>query len=268
MSNAHYLHCLESARRIARGAGKILTDYYGRELKTKSKSDALDIVTDADEASEQYILSQLQKSFPNHGYLSEESGESKGSSEFRWIIDPLDGTKEFSRGLPIYNVSIALEYRNAIVVGVVYRPASNELYAASRGNGAFFHGKPIHVSVESSLPKSFVWTHLPNMKDPDRFDAAWNTLGVLAKHVYRLRESSEDVTNLCWLAKGACDGHVLLMKGPKWWDVAAGILMVEEAGGKVTDMYGNTIKNRDLSKGLVASNGKVHEKLLRLIRKE
>lgn len=265
MKKVNYLHFRYTAERIARVAGKILTKFHGKTLRIKSKSDALDIVTEADEASERYILSELQKSYPSHDYLSEERGESKGSSEFQWIIDPLDGTKEFSRGLPIYNVSIALEYKGAIVVGVVCRPASNELYAASRGNSAFFQGKPIHVSAESSLPKSFVWTHLPNMKDPDTFDAAWNTLGVVAKRVYRLRESSEDVTNLCWLAKGACDGYVLLMKGPKWWDVAAGILMVEEAGGKVTDMHGDTIKNRDLSKGLVATNGKLHDKILAMV---
>ncbi len=254
---------------IALGAGKILLKHFHTSKIVKRKSDFGDIATNADLASEKYILSQIHKKFPTHHVLSEESGDTGINSDFVWVVDPLDGTKEYSRGIPFFNVSIALEYCGDIVVGVTYRPSTNELFSAVKNGGAFLNKKRLSVSLETNLSKSFVSSSFPFYKNPDDvFNKTLALLTVLVKKAYRLRPFQETVANFCWVASGAHDGSIVTITGPKWWDIAPGILLIQEAGGNVTDTYGSLIKNHDLSRGIVASNGKIHNQLLEIIRKE
>lgn len=255
------------AEKLAKEAGTILVKYREKAKIEKRKSDLLDIATDADLASEKFLTTQIHKKFPGHNILAEERGDELRRSDFCWVIDPLDGTKEFVRGIPHYNVSIALEYKGEVVVGIVFRPPTNEFFSTAKGKGAFSNGQQIFVSKESDLKNSFIWTHFPKYKSSDKeLKLTWSFLKQIVHECYRLREFAEDVTTLCWLARGALEGWVLTCSSPQWWDVAPGILMVEEAGGKVTNMKGEKIKNRDLSKGIVASNGKIHEELLKYLQ--
>lgn len=262
----NYSSYQKRAEELAKEAGKILQKHSQKTTVKKQKRDILDIVTEADLESERFLIKKLHKYFPDHNIYSEERGDELRRSDFIWVIDPLDGSKEFVRGLPIYNVSLALEYKGEVVVGVVFRPPTNELFSAAKGRGATLNGKKISVSKESELKNSFIWTHLPSYKNSEaEFRFTWPILEKLARNCYRLRPFSEDVASLCWLALGALEGYVLTISGPSWWDVAAGLLMVKEAGGNVTDIYGEKIKDRDLSKGIVASNGKIHESLLKIL---
>jgi len=254
------------AERTAIEAGKILLRYKAKAKVVTRKTDFHDVATEADIASEKFILGEISRHYPGHSVLAEESGQSSQSSQYTWIIDPLDGTKEYVRGLNTYNVSIALEYRGGIVAGTVYKPETRETYFAGRGLGVRYNGRKVHCSQVSSLKDSHVYTHLPKYNDTesDR-KKSLSMLEMVVSHAHRVRTLADDVISLAYIAQGASEGFYLISTFPKWWDVAAGILMVEEAGGKVTDMYGKPIKNRDLSKGIVASNGKIHEELLKII---
>ena len=258
----------KKAEKLARQAGEILQEYREEAVIRKQKGDALDITTDADLASERFLTKEFHKLFPDHNIFAEEHGDELRRSDFTWIIDPLDGTKEYTRGLPLYSVLIALEYKREVVVGVVFRPSTDELFSASKGRGALLNGKKIFVSKESELKNSFIWTHLPTYKTSKKDSIfIWDVMGKLRTEVYRIRANWEDATTLCWLAQGGLEGFVLtLPQVNEWWDVAPGLLMIEEAGGKVTDMYGEKIKNRDLSKGIIASNGKIHQELLKYFK--
>lgn len=256
------------AEHVCIEAGKILLSYFQRARIVNRKSDFGDIATEADLASEKYILKSLATYFPYHSFLAEESGKSISDSEFTWVIDPLDGTKEYARGITLYNVSIALEYKKKLIVGVVYRPATHELFSAREEGGVTLNQKRMRVSSQSDLHACFLSVVFPFYKTSEKETRiAWSLYKHLAATVYRVRPFMEAAANLSWVAMGAHDGFILCIEGPKWWDVAPGILMVEEGGGRVTDIYGGKIKNRDLSRGLVASNGTIHEELLSVIKR-
>lgn len=249
-------------------AGRILLREQSKIKIVKRKADYLDIATNADLASEQFLITQIRKYFPTHTIVAEESGIDQRSSRYTWFIDPLDGTKDFARGLTSYNISIALEYKDELVVGVVYRPATGELYKSARGHGAIGKGKQMHVSQENSLKNSITYIHLPTYrKSQKEIDETLSILRKLVLSCNKVREAWEDTEVMSWLALGALEGYVLSVSGPAWWDVAPGILMVQEAGGRVTTMKGNPVTKQNYNKeGIVASNGKLHEQLLRLIQ--
>lgn len=258
----------KEAELLARKAGNILLEYRNKAIVKTRKSDYLDIVTDADLASEKFLLTEINKRHPTHNILSEETGNKNIQSEFTWVIDPLDGTKEYIRGTPMFNVSIAIEYNGEVIVGVVFRPETNELYSASLGNGSFLNGRKLKVSQTDKITNSIIYTDLPHRKDLKKeISLTLNIINNLIPKSGRVRTFQEDAAILCWLAFGALEGHLLAINGPHWWDVAPGILIAKEAGGKITDTEGNEIKNRNLSKGLIASNGKIHDQLLNIIKK-
>ncbi len=255
------------AESIARGAGEILLNYRGKAKITKSKAHELDIVTEADEASEKYILTELKKNFPGHGILSEESGKHKENSHFRWVVDPLDGTLYFKRRISYLAVNLALEYQGEIVIGVTYFPLRNDLYSAAKDQGVFINGIKIYVSNVQILSRSIVVGHplAPNWDEKEK-NKIWQTYEQIAQQAYRLFVIWEDAGTLCNIASGGFEGmYRPILKG-KWWDVAAGILMVQEAGGMVTDVKGRQIKKATVPEGFVASNGKIHDCLLKIIR--
>jgi len=217
------------------GAG-VLQRFFNGKFLVSSKSNINDLVTEADIASEKAIITIIKESFPDHFILSEEAGEIKMDSEYKWIIDPIDGTINFANGIPICCVSIGLEYNGKIIMGAVYNPLMNEFYFAQKGFGASLNDKKISVSnktevVNSCLVTGFPYTYL---------DAPNGPLQVFEKLIRKgvpVRRLGSAAIDLCWVASGRFDGfyeHKL-----QSWDSAAGFLMVEEAGGKVSDFKGN-----------------------------
>lgn len=229
----------------------------------------LDIATSADYASETYIIDQIKKKYPHHSILTEETPDLLQKSDFEWIIDPLDGTKEFIRHIPYYYVLLALEYKGKLLCGVGYQPELNRLFSSSNSNTPLVNGKEVNLSKEDDLSKSFIYLSLPKTKMPkEELERYTDVIKQLTRKTYRLRNTAWDVEALFNVAIGASEGFITPTSakspGPKWWDIAPGMLMVESAGGKVTDFHGNPIRKHDISHGIIASNGKVHEALLNL----
>ena len=262
-----YLELQHHAERIVEEAVKILISHEHSFTITTQK-DNVDVATNADTEVEQYIKSAVHKLYPDHGFLGEEFGEENINNEYIWIIDPLDNTKEYVRGIGEYNCLIAIEHNKKIVVGVTRRMGHNVRYACSFGNGSFCDDKQIHVSSTQTLATSFIGTNIPNNKShsPEVTHQYMNLIEKLINSSYRLRPSFDDARTLSWVAQGGLDGCILLPHTSKWVDVASGILLVEEAGGKVTDWEGNSLKNHDLSKGIIVSNGLLHEQLQNIVK--
>lgn len=268
MDTSDLVHFRQTAERIAKGAGELILSYRGKTLKTKSKADALDIVTEADEASEAYILKEIHKEFPDHGFLSEESGAGGSKSMFRWIIDPIDGTKEFASGMPLFAVLLGLEYNGDTIINSVFMPVMQDLYSCAKGLGTSLNGQSIHVSKRDTLIESMVYVHPPKYSFPEPgFQSSWDRMAKIAKNVYRLETGPYDVWYLSWIAGGAWEAYVLPVDYPKWWDVGTSMLLVEEAGGKVTTLKGCPVTEQNYkTEGILATNGKIHDQLLKLIQ--
>ena len=269
MDTPSLLQYQKTAETICLEAGKILLEFRGKAQILRSKKDFGDIVTEADEASENYIISRLKKSFPDHAFLSEESGQKAGESEYRWIIDPLDGTKEFAKGVPLFAINIALEFKHELVLGITYYPVMNELFSSAKGLGANLNGVSIHVSDIDSLEKSIVYAHPPKGSEPsENFDRLWDKLKAISKLAYRLKTGSSEQFYCPWIALGAYEAYWLSVDYPSWWDIASLILIVKEAGGRVTTGNGNHVSEGNFKEdGILATNGKIHDQLLTLIQK-
>jgi len=212
-----------------------LQHFFNGNFTISNKEGMNNLVTEADHAAEKAIIDVIQKDFPDHFILSEETGEIKTNSEFKWIIDPIDGTVNFANGIPLCCVSVALEKNGQMILGAVYNPLMNEFYFAQKGFGASLNDKKISVSqktsvISSCLVTGFPYTYLDEPNGPIQVFEKLIRKGV---PVRRLGSAAID---LCWVAAGRFDGfyeHNL-----QAWDSAAGFLMVEEAGGKVTDFNG------------------------------
>lgn len=255
--------------RLAIKLGKHILNSRNR-IKIVEQKDLVDICTNIDKEVEQMAIDAINKSYPDHNIHSEECGFIDKQSEYTWYIDPIDGTKEYIRGLPIFQTIITLENDSDIMVGVVYQPIWTDLFSASINETSKLNGALNKVSSQNKLSKSIVYYHPPNSKFPvDIFWKDTKTLGNLSLASYRLRGDSNDVIDLGWVASGSIEGYISLHTNLmiKWHDVSAGLLFAQQAGGKVTDMFGNPIQNRDLSNGLIASNGHIHDQLLEIIQK-
>jgi len=257
---------------IAVNAGKILLDYKDKIVIKKHKTDLLDIATSADYAAEQYIIEQIKKNYPDHSIYSEEASDHyQKKSDFEWVIDPLDGTKEYSRNIPYYFVLITLEHEGKAICSVGYQPETKRCYLAILNNKAKINNKIVDVSKENNPKSSFIHISLPNFKYPiSKIHNYFTLYKSLVYEFYRVRSNPWDVEALYYVGMGSTEAFILPTTAywinTKWWDVAAGIFFVEQAGGKVTDFYGQPIKNRDLTKGLIASNGKIHDRLLVFVK--
>lgn len=244
------------AEKLAVNAGTILLRKQ-KSVRVVKQKDAQDIVTTADLASEKYIIDEITKNYPDHEILSEEAGNNAKKSDYIWIIDPLDGTKEFVRGIPLFNVSIALEYKNELLISALYRPSENVLYSASRGLGAFKDNNKIVVSRKEKLEESFVYCYLPSYKrNQEKYDWAFEKLTKIGKKAYRLRALADENTALCWLAQGGVEAYINLSNPPKKHDIVTGLLIAKEAGG-IADT-----KNYPV---LVCNNQKIYNQLTELI---
>src|SRR5258707_3237760 len=229
---------LNIAVRAARRAGSIINRAAldgGGGLKVTSKR-AKDFVTQIDQAAEQAIIDIVRKSYPEHGLLAEESGASQEDAEFVWIIDPLDGTTNFIHGFPQYCVSIGVEHRGKLAHGVVYDPARNELFTASQGRGAFLNDRRIRVSKCQKLQDGLIGTGFP-FKELARADLYLKQLRNLMQNSSGVRRSGAAALDLAYVACGRLDGFWELELSP--WDMAAGALLIQEAGGLVGDLDGD-----------------------------
>ncbi len=259
------------ATHTARRAGEVLRRYYtprpGVEqgLTPDTKSTDIDLVTQADLESEQLILDAIRTAFPDHAILSEESGESDagetGEAEYRWLVDPLDGTTNFAHGLPVFAVAIALEREGQPVLAVTYDPLRDELFAAQAGQGATLDGQPIRVSTTPTLRHSLVATGFAYIRATTDLNnlAEFNRVMPRVQGIRRLGSASLD---LAYLACGRIDGYWEYHLSP--WDWAGGALLIREAGGSVTDIHGRPWQVGDNS--LVASNGLIHGQLLATVQ--
>ena len=220
--------------RIAKQAGKILKEGFGTDIQVDHKG-LVDLVTDMDRRSENYILNEIHTLFPGDEIVAEESGTSEGKNGVRWIVDPLDGTVNYAHRLPIYSVSIAYVKDNEVQLGVVYNPAMDECFTAERGKGAWLNGKPIHVANAKELVDALLVTGFPYDIRTTEFNnmREFNALVMKSQGMRRLGSAALDC---CYVADGRLDGY--WEYGVKNWDVAAGGLIAEEAGAVVTDVYG------------------------------
>lgn len=227
------LHALsETVQSWAREAGAIHMKYFrSGDLGISTKTNSFDVVTRADKESEALIKRYIHQLYPDHGILAEESGEETNASKWRWVIDPLDGTTNYSVGLPIFCVSIALEYEERPVLGVVFAPYLDEMFTAVRGSGARLNGKPLACSQKRTFSEAVVSTGLPVDKctNTDNNMDAVKRVGLAVRGLRRLGSAAMD---LCYTAAGILDGFWELALHR--WDIAAGSLIAEEAGARVT----------------------------------
>ncbi len=246
---------LEAAIAAAKAAGEVLRNGFGQHQEVKYKGE-VDLVTKADENAEQTIKGILQETFPHYGMLAEESGSLEGEGDTRWIVDPLDGTTNYAHGVPVFCTSIALEKDSEVVLGVVHDPVANEIYAAERGSGATLNGEPILVSHTDEPIRALLATGFPY--DRNEVPVALEIFGQFALRTQSMRRLGSAALDLCYVAAGRLDGYY--ERGIKVWDIAAGVLILREAGGKVTDYSGHEL---DLERGeVVASNGPLHPDLV------
>jgi myo-inositol-1(or 4)-monophosphatase len=244
---------------IAREAGALQLQYFHQKLKIEYKGDA-DLVTAADRASETLIRERIAKQFPSHDVLGEEQGLSDHGGEYRWYVDPLDGTTNFAHGYPVFCVSLALEHRSAQsasrVAAVVYDPTRDELFSAEKGRGAQLNGKPIQTSKITQLKECLVATGFPSHKRHKNPNIHFYHQITLRTH--GVRRAGSAALDLCNVASGRFDGFWEFNLNP--WDTAAGVLILEEAGGKASRFDGSAFELN--SRETLASNGLVHDALV------
>jgi myo-inositol-1(or 4)-monophosphatase len=251
---------LQEIERLARGAGEILRAGFGKVHQISYKSE-IDLVTEIDHQSETYLLREVGKQFPDHRVFSEESGEKAGSADDVWYIDPLDGTLNYSHGMQLFAVSIAYEHKGQLMLGAVYDPIADEMYAAERGKGAWLNTNLIHVSAVKELKSSLLVTGFPYdaWTNPKNNMAEFAAFSKRSQGVRRLGSAALD---LCYVAAGRLDGFWEIRLNA--WDVAAGGLIAVEAGALVTDVRGGPdFVNKPQS--VCAANSDLHPKMLAVL---
>jgi myo-inositol-1(or 4)-monophosphatase len=250
----------EILQRAALDAGKLMKERFQTSYRIDNKEGINNLVTEVDHASEKLIMDTIRDAFPDHFILSEETGEIVTDSTFKWIIDPIDGTINFANGIPICCVSIGVEKEGMMILGAVYNPFLDEYFFAERGCGAVLNDRPIRVSTKDDVWRSCLVTGFPY----SYLDTPNSPLDVFGRFIRKgvpVRRLGSAAIDLCWVAAGRFDGfyeHKL-----QAWDSAAGFLMVEEAGGKVTDFEGRPYS--PYQPHIVASNGLVHQGILDVI---
>ncbi len=242
------------------GAGRVLMSFREGTFRVHRKDTAgsnIDIVTDADQASEDLILESIRKAFPSHDILTEERLIERTGSRWLWVVDPLDGTVNFAHRYPMFSISIAVMADGELLAGAVCDPLRRELFTASRGGGAFLNGAPIRVSGVAQLERSIVGTGFPYDKATSAVNNLAEFSAVLMK-VQGMRRGGSAAIDLAYVASGRLDGFWELKLKP--WDMAAGMLLVQEAGGVITDRHGDPTDV--FTQSIVATNGAIHGKLV------
>ncbi len=254
---------IETARIAARAAGKILCENYGKipegAVRAKSKTDFLSFV---DENSEKAIIDIIRQKYPDHSILAEEGGAEDKSDHYRWIIDPLDGTTNYISGIPNFAVSIACEYKQELILGVIYDPLRGELFYAEKGQGAFLNGNKISVSKSTRLSQALLATGFP-FKAKHLLQAYQGVFAELFQQCIGMRRIGAAAIDLAYVAAGRFDGFWELGLSP--WDMAAGAVIIREAGGRVSDFWNQPhfLHNSYL----IAGNSKIHEAICDAVQK-
>jgi len=249
---------LETAVEIAREAGALLTGYFERRVAFETKGE-FDLVTEADRASERLVVERLRSHFPTHSIVAEEGGRFDGASEYRWYVDPLDGTTNFAHSFPVFNVTLGLERAGELIAGVVYDPCRQELFTAERGSGAYLNNRRIRVSSARRLSDSLASTGFPSRKRHHNINIHFYYQLAMASH--GVRRTGSAAVDLAYVACGRLD--FFWEFGLKPWDVAAGSLLVSEAGGRVSDMRDaphDVVK----SDHVLADNSALHDEVVAL----
>lgn len=258
------IHLLQIAKKLAHDAGKMALKYQQKGFSVENKDgNPINLVTEADKAVDEFLVKTIRSNFPDHSILTEESGTLEGSSDYKWIIDPIDGTSNFAHGIPLFSISIAITHKGKPIIGVVEIPGLKESFWAQEGRGAYIGMKRIEVSKVRDLQKALLATGFPYDRKGPRFEKNVE----LFDHFYResmgIRRSGSAAMDLCFLACGRYDAFWEYDLKP--WDIAAGKIILEEAGGIVTNMDGSPLTPKTGS--LLASNGSLHESLLQSFKR-
>ena len=246
---------------ISKEAGELIRNAFGKTHSIEFKTNELNLVTETDKASEKLITEFIRKKYPSHGILAEEGSDLNRSAEYLWVIDPLDGTTNFAHGLPIFSVSIGLQRNGLTIAGVIYDVMRDVIFSADKNNGSFENGKRISVNKNSNLGRGMLVTGFPYdiRENPDK---AFERFIEFLKSSRAIRRLGSAAIDFCYVANGVFDGFWEVSLHP--WDLCAGKLIVEEAGGLVTDFDGNPI---DIyTKRILATNGLVHQKMIDVMR--
>lgn len=252
---------LTVAVEAARLGGEVLREQYGK-TKTIEYKGEIDIVTEVDKKSERLIVELLSTRFPQHSILAEEGSNSTKPSDYKWVLDPLDGTSNYAHDYPFFCVSLGLEKAGEIIVGVVYHPIFEELFVAEKGGGAFLNGERIYVSKVSRLKQALLSTGFPYdiLEDPNE---ALQYFAGFVHTAQAVRRDGSAALDLCYLAMGRFDGFWELRLKP--WDTAAGSLIVKEAGGRITNFNGERYSIYD--EHVIASNGLLHDEMQNVVNR-
>lgn len=248
--------CLTTAAKIAkRHLGKV-----GFDLKARAN-----LVTKADVACQKAILKIIQKNFPQHDFLAEEDGLKNTGSAYKWVIDPIDGTTNFAHGMPHFSISVALAYKNEIILGGVYDVCMDEMFLARKGKGATLNGKKIQVSSVKKLENALLVTGFPYVRE-GRMEELLKRFENFIMSCHDIRRLGSAALDMCWVAAGRFDGYWEDCLNP--WDISAGKLILEEAGGKVTDYAGKKwTRLETFGQQTLASNGKIHREMFDIIKR-
>jgi len=252
---------LKFAESLAVQTGEIIEQGKSK-IEVVTFKDRQDIATNVDLQAEAFIISAIKQNYPDHQIISEEAGDNHQESDYAWIIDPLDGTKEYLRDLPYYNTNFALMYQHQPVLSVVYHPVGHRLYCAAKNMGAFENGRRITVNQISSLKDAFIYTYLPSYKTGyQEAKNYYQQIFNLSRKSYRIRGSAEAATTLCYLASGKLEGAINFAQS-KAPDIIPGHFIALEAGAIVTNLLGKPIINNDYSQGFIASNSHLHPQII------
>ena len=254
---------LDFAIKTAKDAGNILMYHFGKISSVEKKTTDIDLVTIADSESEAFIIDRIKTTFPQHQIIAEESHQIKGNSNYRWVIDPLDGTTNFVHNLPIFAISIGLQYKNKTILGVVYNPAVDKCFFAERNGGSFLNENPIHITSTNTLSNSLLVTGFPYIHD-DRYEKCFNIFQELYGRTQGIRRLGAAALDFCFVAMGRFEGFWELGLQP--WDICAGTLILEEAGGSVTDWDGSPAPFSGIR--VLATNSYIHGEMMDVLGRD
>ena len=251
---------LNFIRPICLEAGKILNKSFGEIQYIKDKSTAIDLCTNADIESERFITKSILKKYPTHSIVAEEGSDNKTKSDYKWVIDPLDGTTNYVHNLPIFSVSIGLQYKNETILGIVYNPAADKLFYATKNEGAFLNNEPIKTSSSKALSECILATGFPYTHDK-YYDASFSIFKDFYDKTQGLRRLGVASLDLCFVAMGRFDGFYEFNLKP--WDVCAGAIIASEAGAICSD-WNNSLIPFSGSR-ILCSNPYIHKEMLTVL---
>ena len=247
--------CRKAAKTLIRDFGEV------EKLQVSLKGPG-NFVTASDKKVEKILIEELQKARPNYSILSEEAGEINNDVSFKWIIDPIDGTANFLHGIPHFGISVGLEHDNEIICGIIFDPIKDEMFIAEKGNGSYLNNQRMRVSSRSKLKDCIIFTGGPKPESKDRELALKEYNNFSSKVLIPIRKLGSASLDMAYVAAGRCDGF--WQRNLNYWDIAAGIILVKEAGGFVTDFKGKN--DYILNKSILVTNSKINKEMIEILK--